>query len=159
MYPIQKTDNGYVFVTEYNVEYLVYFTKVDHLSEYLQSNILIKNYYYFGVERISEKVGCIDPFIKRTIATIIVTFFVENEGSVLIFNYTNAEKRILGKRKLFLNWFREYSTHTLYQFFQYDISDSNTVCALYRRSGGSGFDLMKKNIEDSIANLNKTTKP
>lgn len=158
MYQIQKSNNGYIFTTENNVKYEIYFTLLDSEMLLFPNNINIKNFYYFGIERISDKVGVKDVFIKRTVIFTIVSFFVENEGAVLIFNYSNDAEKLNARRRLFLSWFEEFRTHTVYQFYQHDFSDYDTVCALYKRAGGANFELMKKCIHESISNLTTTTK-
>ncbi len=158
MYQIQKSNSGYTFTTYDNVKYEIYFTLLDRETYSFLNNININNYFYFGIERISDKVAGKDKFIKMTVVFTIVCFFLENEGAVLVFNYSNDSKKLKARRKLFFNWFKEFQTHTVYQFYQHDFSDYDTVCALYRRTGGSNFELMKNNIHQSIINLNNTTK-
>ncbi len=146
MYQVHQSNKGYYFFeTENSVEYSDYFTEMPETSAYLTQNPLIKNYYYFGIERTSGKVPGKDRFIKLTIASIIVNFFLNNENSLLIFHYTNGDDRLQGRRRLFYTWFKEFSTHTTYQFYQHDFSDHSTVCVLYRRTGATEFDLLRKN--------------
>jgi hypothetical protein len=158
MYQIQKSNNGYTFTTENNVKYEIYFTLLDNETFSFLNNVHVSNYFYFGIERLSDKIGATDVFIKRTIVFTIVSFFLENEGAVLVFNYSNDSKKLNARRRLFLKWFEEFRTHTVYQFYQHDFSDYDTVCALYKRSGGANFDLMKNSIHQSIVNLSTTTK-
>ncbi|MES2593369.1 MAG: hypothetical protein V4608_15910 [Bacteroidota bacterium] len=158
MYQIRKSDLGYQFTTENNVEYSIYFTLLDHSKFPFLNKTNIENYYYFGLERLSDKFGTSDIFIKRTVVFAIVSFFLENEGAVLVFNYSNDSQKLAARRRLFLSWFKEFQTHTVYQFYQYDFSDYDTVCALYKRSGGANFDVMKNAIEESISNLSNTIK-
>lgn len=157
MYPVQQNSKGYSFVTDAGVTYLVYFTLLEDYEKYIPKNILIDNYFYFGIERTSAKVGCIDRFIKDTVAGIIVRFFLQNETSVLIFNY-NDDGRMQARRRLFYSWFERFSTHTTYQLYQHDFLDCCSVCALCKRTGGKEFDKLRKNIQDSLANFEGTTK-
>lgn len=158
MYQIHQNDKGYSFITENNVEYLVYFTPLPNDGQYLPIDSLINNYYYFGIERISEKTGGKDRFIRYTVASIIVNFFVNNPNIVLIFHYSNGDERLQGRRRLFAGWFKEFSEHTTYQFYQHDFLDYSTVCALYKRVGATHFDRLRNCIQESISNLEKSTK-
>jgi hypothetical protein len=158
MYQVHQSDKGYLFTTEAGVNYLVYFTRITNPEKYLTKNTLIDNYFYFGVERISAKVGGKDRHIKMTIASIIMNFFINNDKSILIFNYSCDDDRVKGRRKLFYSWFEELSTHTTYQFYQHDFLDSATVCALFKRTGAKEFDLLRQEIKDSLANLETSTK-
>ena len=154
MYQIQKNNTGYSFTTESNVKYEIFFTL---LPEELHPSLIqehVSGYFYFGIERLTDKVGVIDVFIRRTIVFTIVSFFLENEGAVLVFNYSSREGKLNARRKLFVSWFEEFRTHTVYQFHQHDFSDYATVCALYKRSGGTRFELIRDSIHKSVGNLN-----
>jgi hypothetical protein len=89
MYQVRSNDNGYVFETSKGIIYEVYFTKLDKFSDYFLHEVGTDDVFYFGIERIDKKKGGKDIFIKRTIAYIIITFFIENPKAVLLFNTTN----------------------------------------------------------------------
>lgn len=158
MYPLQKTDDGYIFETSYGVRYKVYFITFEDSYVLFPKNPYKDNFFYFGIERISPKIGCSDYFIRRTILFMIVPFFLSNPNAILIFNYDNFDGRLNGRRRLFKRWYNEFSTHTLYQFYQCDFGNTSTVCALYRRTGADKFDLIRTNIKQSIDNIKLTGK-
>lgn len=103
MYQVRSNGNGYSFETSNGSVYEVYFTKLDNLSDYFQKEIGTNDVYYFGIERITENKGGNDIFIKRTIAYIIITFFVSNPTAVLLFNYSNDNNSINAKEKFSRN--------------------------------------------------------
>ncbi len=152
MYQVRSNGNGYSFQTSNGSIYEVYFTKLDTYGEYFLNEIGTSDIYYFGIERMTPKKGGKDFFIKRTIAYIIITFFIENPKAVLFFNYSNDNENINGRRKIFKDWFDEYSEHSLYQFYQHDYSDSVTLCALYRRQGRE-FDKIRSGIKKITMNF------
>jgi len=152
MYQVRSNGNGYSFETSNGSVYEVYFTKLDNLSDYFQKEIGTNDVYYFGIERITKNKGGNDIFIKRTIAYIIITFFVSNPTAVLLFNYSNDNNSINSRRKVFKKWFEEYSEHTLYQFYQHDYSDQVTLCALYKRHGRD-FDKIRNGIKRITMNF------
>lgn len=152
MYQVRSNGNGYSFETSNGSVYEVYFTKLENLSDYFQKEIGTNDVYYFGIERITENKGGNDIFIKRTIAFIIITFFVSNPTAVLLFNYSNDNNSINARRKVFKKWFEEYSEHTLYQFYQHDYSDQVTLCALYKRHGRD-FDKIRNGIKRITMNF------
>ncbi|MCW3103547.1 MAG: hypothetical protein JWO09_1987 [Bacteroidetes bacterium] len=154
MYPLRKSDTGYSFTTQSNVKYEIFFTLLPEELHPLLIRDHVSNYFYFGIERLTDKAGVIDPFIRRTIVFTIVSFFLENEGAVLVFNYSSTEGKLEARRRLFHAWFEEFRTHTVYQFHQHDFSDFATVCALYKRSGGVKFESIKSSIHKSLENLN-----
>lgn len=160
MYPLQSNETGYTFTTHKGDIYSVYFTKLDQLSSYFLKEVDTDNFYYFGIERITPKTKGKDIFIKRTVAYIIIDFFVSNPTAILVFNYSNDDLSISGRRKVFKSWFDEYSEHTLYQFYQYDFSDEVSVCALYRRQG-INFDKIRSGVKNAINGLGEVmvTKP
>jgi hypothetical protein len=158
MYLLQKTNDGYAFETARGVKYEVYFAVFEDSYNIFPNNSNKSNYFYFGIERMSPKLGGIDSFIRSTILFTIVPFFIANPNAVLIFNYDNDDKRLNARRRLFKRWFDEFSIHTLYKLYQHDFSDLSTVCALYRRTGVDKFHLIQKNIQDSISNIRLTQK-
>jgi hypothetical protein len=154
MYQLQRNSTGYTFITQSNVEYAIFFTLLKEEFHPFLIRDHVSNYFYFGIERLTDKVGVIDVFIRRTIVFTIVSFFLENEGAVLVFNYSSQEGKLAARRKLFYSWFEEFRTHTGYQFYQHDFSDYATVCALYKRSGGVHFESIRSSIHQSLENLN-----
>ena len=158
MYPSQKTNEGYTFETNRGEKYLVYFTQLrnwDHLFK--ESGISPNKFYYIGVERLTPKRGGKpDIYIKRTIAYILFDFFVSNSEAILLFNYSNSDKRILSRRRRFKMWFDFYAPHTLLQLFQQDFGDEVTVCALYQRHGALEFDKLRTNIQNLIKNMGQS---
>jgi hypothetical protein len=154
MYPIRSNDNGYSFETSNGTIYEVYFTRLENLRDYFNKEIGTDNVYYFGIERMTENKGGKDFFIKRTIAYIIFTFFVSNPTAVLIFNYSNDNYSVKGRRKIFKKWFEEYAEHTLFQFYQHDYSDELSVCAIYRRHG-KNFDDVRNGIKRITETIDK----
>lgn len=152
MYQVRSNSNGYTFETSKGIVYEVYFTKLDKFSEYFLNEVGTDDVYYFGVERMSPKKVGKDIFIKRTVAYIIITFFIENPKAVLLFNYSNDNDYISGRRKIFKKWFDEYAEHSLYQFYQHDYSDKVSLCALYRRHGRD-FDKIRNGVKRITMNI------
>jgi hypothetical protein len=151
MYPIKVESKGYTFETINGVKYLLYFNPLE--PSILNNASTSFNYVYFGIERMLGKSSKKDIFIERTIVFMIVSFFIENPNSILVFNYSNEDDLLLARRRLFYRWFQEYRTHTTYQFYQHDFSNTDTVCALYKRTGGHNFDSIKEDIERAISNI------
>ena len=137
IYPLNKTSEyTYEFTTNKNIKYVVYLTSLSHLSSLFtgQERITEKDFYYLVIDRKGEKTGGItDVFIKRTIALTLFNFFTQNKEAIVVFNYTNADNRILGKRAIFKKWYEEYSQDTLYKYYQHDFANEASICALYRR--------------------------
>ncbi len=152
LYQVRSNGSGYSFETSNGSVYEVYFTKLNTLSDYFLKEVGTDDVYYFGIERMTKNKGGNDIFIKRTIAYIIITFFVENQTAVLLFNYSNDNNCIEGRRKIFKKWFDEYSEHTLYQFYQHDYSDKVSLCALYRRHG-KNFDKIRNGVKRITMNI------
>lgn len=155
MYLLRKSNSGYRFETITGVEYEVYFTPLNQFEIRSEGSLLHENsLYYFGIERITTKKGVKkDIYLKRTIAFILFQFFTEYRDAVVVFNYSNDGNRIKARRKIFKNWFDEYSEFTLFQLYQHDYNDEVSVCALYRRRGGVKFESLKNDIERFIQNI------
>ncbi|MES2680026.1 MAG: hypothetical protein V4635_09085 [Bacteroidota bacterium] len=112
-------------------------SSLSHLS-YLfigEDRLNEKDFYYLIIDRKDREVSPSPPdvFIKRTVALCLFQFFTDNREAVIVFNYTNADGKINAKRGLFKRWFDEYSTDSVYKFYQHDFRDVASICALYRR--------------------------
>jgi hypothetical protein len=156
MYPLRKTNKGIEFTTSLGVVYNVYFTQLNNLDHYKfkTHDLSVQNFYYFGIERMSKKTPSkIDRYLKQTIAFIIVQFFVDNENSIIVFNYSNDQNRIKGRRKMFKGWFDEYSKHSIHQLYQHDYSDEVSLCAIYNRRGGLKFEELREDIQGYIQSI------
>lgn len=155
MYPLQSNPSGYAFKTYRGVEYEVYFTRLEKFKDYFIEKLNTDEVYYFGIERVSVKTGGKrDIFIKRTIAFLLIDFFVSNPTAIVVFNYSNNDQRVNSRRKLFQEWYNEYSEHTVYQFYRLDFSNEVTVCALYKRNGVN-FDNVRSGIKEAVSGIGK----
>jgi hypothetical protein len=150
MYPLNKTDYGYEFITSKKVKYDIYFTQFDHTSdaEYIiEKGLSPKNLFYFGFYKKQNDVKTgHDLFIMRTIAITVFQFFHDFQEGILVFNYKDSELRVKAKRKKFKQIFDAYSENTKIKLLQIDFKDEASVCAMYVRGSHPNFH----NIVSSI---------
>jgi hypothetical protein len=156
MYPLRKTSKGIEFTTSVGVVYNVYFTQLSQFNHYQfkSKHLKVDDFYYFGIERMTKKTpSSIDRYLKQTIAFIIVQFFVDNENCIIVFNYSNDQNRIKGRRKMFKGWYDNYSKHSIHQMYQHDYSDEISLCAVYNRRGGLEFEELRDDIQGYIQSI------
>lgn len=156
MFQVKSSSDGYEFETDRGDKYCVYFTQLSQYDSFVfkTKDLNANNFYYFGVERLTPKQGGkTNIFIKQTIAFILVQFFVDHENAVLVFNYSNEDNLISGRRKKFKDWFDEYAKHSIHQFYQHDYSNEVSLCAIYNRWGGLQFEELRNDIQGYIQSI------
>lgn len=101
------TNNYYYFKTDYGVLYKIGFMDDDTIWE--------SGAYQFLIINENNAASPSDPKLKNTVFCIVEAFFRANPDILLYLCETGDGKQAI-RNRLFMRWFKEYSSHHLFYF-------------------------------------------
>ncbi len=163
IYSLVKTSNEtFEFTTSKGIVYRIYFTNLVHLNHLFEQEKTLKsdNFYYLILEKKTNKEinNRFDLIIKRTVASCIFQFFVDNKQAIILFNYSNGGGKVVKRRNHFNRWFKEYADGTRFVLYRKDYLDFASICALYKiYSSHPNFVEIEQNIKSLIEKIGTET--
>ena len=142
-YSISETEEGYQFVTDKGVVYLISFIKYplpDDNQEF--------SFYSFNIDRCSAKRGQDDVRVRNTIAFLIDSFFRKHNDALMCVTDCSDSRQTV-RHRLFSSWFNELNDGSLKRiegmihiddvnvfvslFYKLDNIESNNIISTFQR--------------------------
>ena len=106
-YNISETAEGYQFVTDNDVVYLISFIKYP-----LPDENQVFSFYSFNIDRCSIKKGQDDVRVRNTIAFVIDMFFQKHNDALMSVTDCSDSRQAV-RHRLFFRWFNELNNNYL----------------------------------------------
>ena len=106
-YSIYETAEGYQFVTDNDVVYLISFIKYP-----LPDENQVFSFYSFNIDRCSIKKGQDDVRVRNTIAFVIDMFFQKHNDALMSVTDCSDSRQAV-RHRLFSRWFNELNNNYL----------------------------------------------
>lgn len=138
-YPITQTSEGYIFITDSQQKYLVYFDQAP--IELSDNNYINQRTVYFGFTArppLNHFERKYDSKVGHTIMKIIADFFEHMPDAILAFICSDDNDQDRNRQVVFSKWFNSYTDKDQYIFSK--TTNANTYC---------GIIVMKKYYKES----------
>ncbi len=142
---------GYLFVTNYKVQYSIDFIEDDLLTQ--------SESYQFIIQNINNSASPRDHFVKDTIMSIIEEFFQKNQSTLLYICDSSDGKQSMRSR-LFNYWFEGYKEKDKYEIMSSNVVDAEgtpTYVSIIFRKDNPDAEIIKEEFTQTTLLL--STKP
>lgn len=145
-YKILETPEGFVFITNQGIEYIVYFI---YGEDYLPNQSYSKDIYVFGFQSNVKSKGIFDKRVAETIIQILDQFF-KDKKNLIVYSCDQSDNKETARKKLFDGWFNAYGLID-YIKVDFQFEDSLYVSVIYRKDNPN-----IKEIEISLNQFGRT---
>ena len=142
---------GYLFVTNYEVQYSIDFIEDDLLTQ--------SESYQFIIQNINNSSSPRDPFVRETIMRIVEEFFQKNQSTLLYICDSSDGKQSMRSR-LFNYWFEGYNEKDKYEILSSNVVDAEgtpTYVSVIFRKDNPDAEIIKDEFTQTTLLL--STKP
>ena len=149
-YPLSKALDGYIFVTDKGIEYLI---GIDWDRDILPNTSFSDDLVVFSVLPKSSEVQALefDPRIQLTIRYAIESLFSDRPTAVLFYACSTVDQKDEVRHRLFRRWFTMYSS-SQYKRLDFDYTDNRTYMTVIYKYDHPNADI-RAVIKQAVENV------